>query len=79
MFRVTDQGPGVPKQEQRRIFDRFYRGKEARKSTRGSGIGLSLVKNIADAHNGEVNVQSELGKGATFEVVIPTERSTPSK
>jgi two-component system phosphate regulon sensor histidine kinase PhoR len=69
---VGDRGPGIPKDEQSRIFERFYRAKAARsQSARGSGIGLSLVKHIAEAHGGSVRVHSELGKGATFEVTIP--------
>jgi two-component system phosphate regulon sensor histidine kinase PhoR len=67
---VADDGPGIAEDEKRRIFDRFYRGR-SRSHSRGSGIGLSLVKHIAEAHGGSVQVQSELGKGATFEVSIP--------
>jgi two-component system, OmpR family, phosphate regulon sensor histidine kinase PhoR len=69
---VADHGPGIPKEEQTLIFERFYRAKAVRsKPTRGSGIGLSLVKHIAEAHGGQVRVESELGKGALFEVFIP--------
>lgn len=75
-LRVADQGPGIPAEEQGRIFERFYRTRDARsKPTRGSGIGLSLVQHIAQAHGGEVRVESELGKGATFEVRIPLRSS----
>jgi two-component system phosphate regulon sensor histidine kinase PhoR len=69
---VGDQGPGIPADEQRRIFDRFYRTRQARgTNVRGSGIGLSLVKHIAEAHGGSVTVDSEPGKGAAFIVDIP--------
>lgn len=69
---VADEGPGIPHEEQRKVFDRFYRGESAgRTGSRGSGIGLSLVKHIAEAHGGSVKLQSELGKGAVFEVSIP--------
>ncbi|MCA9669918.1 MAG: HAMP domain-containing histidine kinase [Myxococcales bacterium] len=71
-LRVADDGPGIPAEEHKRIFDRFFRGREPRRSsTRGSGIGLSLVKHIAEAHGGSVSLNSELGKGATFAVSIP--------
>jgi len=71
-LRVADQGGGIPREEISRIFDRFYRAKAVRSQTaRGSGIGLSLVKHIAEAHGGRVHVESALGKGATFEVTIP--------
>lgn len=69
---VGDQGPGIPAEEHRRIFERFYRTRQARgTNVRGSGIGLSLVKHIAEAHGGSVTVDSELGRGAAFIVDIP--------
>jgi two-component system phosphate regulon sensor histidine kinase PhoR len=69
---VSDQGPGIPPDEQKKIFDRFYRSRDARSSNaRGSGIGLSLVKHIAEAHGGRVLVESEPGKGAAFIIDIP--------
>ena len=69
---VKDEGPGIDRDERRKIFDRFYRARAARhKNTRGSGIGLSLVKHIADAHGGRVTVESEPSHGATFIVTIP--------
>jgi signal transduction histidine kinase len=75
---VGDQGPGIPLEEQRRIFDRFYRTKDARQTNvRGSGIGLSLVKHIAEAHGGQVTVDSEPGRGAAFIVDIPISPSGP--
>jgi two-component system phosphate regulon sensor histidine kinase PhoR len=71
-LQVADQGPGIPESEHRRVFERFYRAKNARdKSVRGSGIGLSLVKHVAEAHGGWVRLVSEPGKGATFTVVVP--------
>lgn len=69
---VRDDGPGIPKEEQSRIFDRFYRpGDELRRETQGTGIGLSLVKSIVDAHRGSVAVESEPGKGSTFTLTFP--------
>lgn len=73
---VADQGPGIPREELSRIFDRFYRAKAVRTMpARGSGIGLSLVKHIATAHGGSVRVKSDLGKGAVFEVTIPIRKT----
>lgn len=73
---VSDPGPGIPPDEVQQIFERFSRGKSARSmGQRGSGIGLSLVKHIAESHGGRVSVESELGKGATFEVSIPARSS----
>ncbi len=72
VLRVEDRGGGIPDEERGRVFDRFFRGREARsRSTRGSGIGLSLVKHIAEAHGGRVTVESTLGKGTCFEVTLP--------
>lgn len=69
---VRDEGPGIPKHEQGRIFERFYRpGDELRRETQGTGIGLSLVKSIAEAHGGVVEVRSEPGKGSVFILKIP--------
>lgn len=73
---VSDEGSGIPKEEQSRIFERFYRpGDELRRETQGTGIGLSLVKSIVDAHGGSVTVESEPGKGSTFTLRLPI--STP--
>jgi two-component system phosphate regulon sensor histidine kinase PhoR len=72
---VEDQGPGIAPDEQRRIFDRFYRARPARaQNVRGSGIGLSLVKHIAEAHGGRVQLASAPGHGAIFTLSIPLSR-----
>ncbi len=64
---VTDQGPGIAPEDRKRIFDRFVRGKSASgKQVRGSGIGLSLVKHIAEAHGGSVRVADAAPHGAVF-------------
>ena len=71
-LQVIDHGPGVSREEQRKVFDRFVRGRLAREaSIRGSGIGLSLVRSILDSHHGYVRVESEIGHGATFTLGIP--------
>jgi two-component system phosphate regulon sensor histidine kinase PhoR len=61
---VRDRGPGIPGDEARRVFDRFYRVRRAGQQIRGSGIGLSLVKHIADAHGGRAWVERAPGGGA---------------
>jgi two-component system phosphate regulon sensor histidine kinase PhoR len=70
---VRDYGPGVPDDEREAIFERFYRSRTVRlKPIRGSGIGLALVKHIAEAHGGEVRVSAgEDGSGAAFRLWIP--------
>ncbi len=69
---VEDHGGGISAEDQRRIFDRFFRGRDARDARiRGTGIGLSLVKHIAEAHGGAVRVDSEPGRGARFTITLP--------
>jgi signal transduction histidine kinase len=72
VIEVCDTGVGIRKEEQERIFDRFYRcGDELTRTVRGTGLGLSLVKEIVEAHKGSVHVESEPGKGSAFSVRLP--------
>lgn len=72
---VKDFGVGIPEEELGRVFDRFYRGSgETTRSVRGSGLGLTLVKEIAEAHGGTVEVKSEVGQGSTFSIKLPVLR-----
>jgi len=69
---VTDQGPGIPADEQERVFERFYRVDAARsRSTGGTGLGLSIVKHIVANHGGEVTLWSQAAQGSTFTVRLP--------
>ena len=69
---VEDQGEGIPAAEQARIFELFYRrGSELRRETKGVGIGLSIVKHIAEAHGGRVIVESTVGQGSRFALELP--------
>lgn len=71
-IRVADRGPGIPREEQRRIFDAFFRGKRAvRDQVHGTGLGLNLVKRIVEAHGGTIAVQSEPMRGTEFIVRLP--------
>jgi signal transduction histidine kinase len=70
VLRVRDTGPGIPADEQSRIFDRLFRGDTSR-TERGLGLGLSLVKAVVEAHGGTVQVASEPGRGSTFSVRLP--------
>ncbi len=69
--RVEDTGTGIPAGEMDRIFDRFYRVDATRNVTVGSGLGLSIVRSIVEAHGGRVEVESEPGKGSVFTVCLP--------
>jgi signal transduction histidine kinase len=80
---ITDTGPGIPTEHLARLFDRFYQVDKARtrqelvqsgdsdEAPSGAGLGLAIAQWIAHAHGGEISVQSELGKGSTFEVRLP--------
>lgn len=69
---VQDHGEGIPPEEHERIFERFYRlGSELRRETQGVGIGLSIVRHIAEAHDGCVSVESAVGKGSRFAIELP--------
>jgi len=72
VLQVADRGIGISDREISRIFKRFYRSRdEIVSETRGSGLGLTLVKHITDAHGGQIKVDSELGKGSIFSVILP--------
>jgi len=77
---VTDQGVGIPADEQSRVFERFYRVDESRdRTTGGTGLGLSLVKHIALSHRGEVTLFSQPGVGSTFTMRLPRLVETPKE
>lgn len=69
VFKVKDNGIGIPKNDIPRIFERFYRVDKSR-STRGTGLGLAIVKHIVKLFNGEISVKSKVGRGSTFIVKI---------
>ena len=72
-LRIADRGPGIPADEQKHIFDAFFRGRKSlRDQIHGTGLGLNLVKKIIEAHGGTVEVQSEPGAGSSFILRIPT-------
>ena len=74
--RVTNNGSSIPASEQQRIFERFYRGEEARRFTSGSGLGLYVARKIALAHGGQLDLDIErLNDGVTFYLALPRARS----
>ena len=71
---VVDRGIGIPAKEQPKIFEKFYRvGDPLVHNTKGSGLGLSLVRHIVQAHGGEVAVESEPGQGSKFIITLPVQ------
>jgi two-component system phosphate regulon sensor histidine kinase PhoR len=71
---VADNGPGIKKEDLKHLFEKFYRGAEAKQRVvRGLGLGLYYVKQIVEAHRGNISVQSKPGEGTTFHIKIPTD------
>jgi signal transduction histidine kinase len=73
LLEVRDDGPGIPEAEIPRVFDRYYRGSGARAN--GSGIGLSVVAALVEAHSGKVEAGNAIGGGAVLTVTLPTSES----
>jgi signal transduction histidine kinase len=77
-IRVRDRGLGIAEEDQKHIFEKFYRGSgEAARHVKGAGLGLSLVKHIITAHGGSVDCQSRPGEGSTFSIHLPVLAGTP--
>jgi signal transduction histidine kinase len=77
---VEDHGEGIPAEEHRRIFERFYRlGSELRRETQGVGLGLAIVKHVVEAHGGKVTVRSEVSKGSRFTIELPVREAQSPK
>ncbi len=71
-IRVEDNGPGIAKREQVRIFEKFYRAEDPlKRDLQGTGLGLAIVMHIVRGHHGQVTVESEIGHGSSFRVAVP--------
>ena len=79
VIRISDNGIGMKKEDQKHVFDKFYRaGKGDFKTVKGLGLGLYYVRQIVTAHGGEISLHSAPGKGSTFTIDIPTNHEHPS-
>ena len=75
---VKDTGPGIAREHIGRLTERFYRVDGSRsRDTGGTGLGLSIVKHVVQRHGGELDIQSELGRGSTFRIAVPSTRVRP--
>ena len=69
---IRDEGIGISEEDQKRVFERFYRIDESRtKSTGGTGLGLAIVSRIIEIHNGKINVKSQLNVGTEIQLILP--------
>ncbi len=74
---VTDQGVGIPTEDQDRVFERFFRVDQSRsRNTGGTGLGLSIVKHVVQNHGGDVRIWSQVGRGSTFTIRLPKASGT---
>ena len=77
---VHDEGPGIPADQQRFVFERFYRGSDSRTAGRtGSGLGLAIVQAIAEAHGGSAQLESAPGLGTTVTITVPIQHTVEGK
>jgi signal transduction histidine kinase len=77
VIRVSDNGIGIPAEEQNLIWQRLFRGRQARETEKGLGLGLNIVQVIIAAHGGSVILESATGKGTTFTVTLPRTLKPP--
>jgi len=71
-FSVTDQGHGISTSDQQKVFDKFFRSEDYHtRSTGGSGLGLYIVRKLSDVLHAKIELESELGKGSTFSIIVP--------
>jgi two-component system phosphate regulon sensor histidine kinase PhoR len=73
-IQVADKGIGIPESEQKKIYEKFYRAHSGHeRDTGGAGLGLTVVQHIVDAHNGKIELESNVGEGSTFTIILPKE------
>jgi len=75
IIKIKDSGIGISEEEKKRVFERFYHIDESPDDTVSSGIGLALVKELVELHQGKIEVESELGRGTTFTVLLPLQEA----
>jgi two-component system, OmpR family, sensor histidine kinase KdpD len=79
VVKVSNTGPGIAKEDQERIFEKFYRGPDVRTRVAGTGMGLNIARAITQAQGGSISVESDLGEGATFSMTFPVAESAEAK
>lgn len=77
VVRISDKGPGIPKEERKLVFERFHRVASTSGDIAGSGLGLTISKELVELHHGSIDVESEVGSGSTFNIRLP--RTAPNR
>jgi signal transduction histidine kinase len=72
---VEDNGPGIPPEEQKLVFDKFYRGKSSHSQVSGTGLGLAISKSVVEKHGGKIWLESRPGKGCRFCFALPVSKT----
>jgi signal transduction histidine kinase len=79
-LKISDNGIGIHREDINKIFEKFYRGKNtSRHTSTGTGLGLTLVRQIIEAHRGEISVVSKVGSGSTFTLILPLKNNIETK
>ncbi len=73
LLEVADSGPGIPESEQEKVFQPFYRGSQGRRIVQGMGLGLSIARQVAEAHGGSLEVESQPAQGSRFTLSLPVD------
>ena len=72
LIRVKDNGSGIAPEEQQKVFEPFYRGNQGRRFKQGMGLGLSIARDLVEAHGGRISLESEPGEGSQFTIHLPS-------
>jgi len=78
LIRVKDNGSGIAAEEQQKVFEPFYRGNQGRRFKQGMGLGLSIAKDLVEAHGGSIHLASAPGEGSQFTIHLPLVRAVPA-
>jgi signal transduction histidine kinase len=76
-IRVEDSGTGILPEEQQKVFEPFYRGNQGRRIKQGMGLGLSIARDLVEAHGGRISLESDPGKGSQFTIHLPYMNADP--